>query len=284
VWASLHRDHHRYVDTDTDPYSIKKGFWHAHIGWIFFWKHESTFENSKDLLKNKMLMHQHNNYLLWASGAGIILPVVIGAMMGHALGAFVFAVCARLTLVYQSTFCINSICHMVGTATYDPHSSAKDHWFVALLTNGEGYHNFHHRFPTDYRNGVRWYHWDPSKWMIALLSKMGLAWQLQKVSEFAIIEARLAGEKQRMHDELVQIQNEPHHHTMKEALQLQHENLVKHLKEWEASVKSYQAHISHEARVRMQKAQADYLHARSQWNAHSRTWLMQLRPQPAISS
>ncbi|MBI3307310.1 MAG: acyl-CoA desaturase, partial [Candidatus Omnitrophica bacterium] len=77
---------------------------------------------------------------------------------------------------------------------------AKDHWLVAFLTNGEGYHNFHHRFPGDYRNGVRWYQWDPSKWLIGFLSWFGLSRDLKRVSDFRILEARLAAEQQTARD------------------------------------------------------------------------------------
>lgn len=198
TWASGHRDHHRYVDTELDPYSIKKGFWYAHIGWMTLWLQEPDYRNTKDLLKNKMLMHQHYNFVLWSLFAGMIFPVLIGAMMGHALGALVFAVCFRITFVYHATFCINSVCHTFGKATYDIHATARDHWFVAYLTNGEGYHNFHHRFPNDYRNGVRWYQWDPSKWAINLLSRIGMARELKQVSRLTIMEARFAADAQRL--------------------------------------------------------------------------------------
>ena len=197
TWCSGHRDHHRFVDTERDPYSIKKGFWYAHIGWMTLWKQWPDYDNVKDLLKNKLVRHQHDHYVAWGFTSGILLPVLLGALTGHALGAFVLSVCLRLTLVYHATFCINSVCHTFGKATYDIHSTAKDNWITALFTNGEGYHNFHHRFPTDYRNGIRWYQWDPSKWLIGLLGLLGLARGLQRVPESAILEARLAAEKQR---------------------------------------------------------------------------------------
>ncbi len=199
-WSAQHRDHHRYVDTDMDPYSIKKGFFYAHIGWLIFWRHKVNYETAKDLQKNSLLMNQFKYYHLWAVFSGIVLPVIIGALAGHALGAFIFAVCARIVIVHHATFCINSVCHIFGKATYDIYSSAKDHWFVALLTYGEGYHNFHHRFPSDYRNGVRWYQWDPTKWFIALLAKFGATSKLKKISRFRIMEAKLAAENQKMCD------------------------------------------------------------------------------------
>lgn len=201
TWSSGHRDHHRFVDTDLDPYSIKKGFWYAHIGWMTLWHQKPDYNNVKDLLKDKLVMHQHNHYVLWGFVAGIATPIVIGALIGHALGALILAVGLRLTLVYHATFCINSVCHTFGKPTFDIHATARDHWFVAILTYGEGYHNFHHRFPTDFRNGIRWYHWDPSKWVIIILKKLGLAWDLQTVSDETIRQARLAAEKQ-LHQEI----------------------------------------------------------------------------------
>lgn len=202
TWSSGHRDHHRYVDTEKDPYSIKKGFWYAHIGWMTLWKQLPDYRNVKDLMKNKMVMHQHDHYVLWCGLAGILFPVSLGALMGHALGALIFAVFFRITFVHHATFCINSVCHVFGKATYDIHATARDHWFVAYLTNGEGYHNFHHRFPADYRNGIRWYQWDPSKWAIAFLARTGMAWDLKRVPDLVIAQAKLAAENEMMRDRL----------------------------------------------------------------------------------
>jgi stearoyl-CoA desaturase (Delta-9 desaturase) len=190
AWSSQHRDHHAYVDTDRDPYNIKKGFFWAHMGWLIFGKFDFYYDNVDDLIRSKLVMHQARHYVLWGVVAGIITPVVIGAIMGHALGAFLISVCFRVTLVYHGTWCINSVCHMFGNASFDKESTARDHWLVALITFGEGYHNFHHRFPSDYRNGVRFYHFDPSKWFIFLLEKTGLAWDLKRVSRDRIRAAQ----------------------------------------------------------------------------------------------
>ena len=198
MWASQHRDHHRYVDTPLDPYSIKKGFWYAHIGWILFWHQETDYSNVRDLEADPLIAHQHRYYILWAIASGILLPLLIGAATGHFLGALVLSVAARLTFVHHSTFCINSVCHTFGKATYDIDSTARDHWLVALITNGEGYHNFHHRFPSDYRNGVRWYHWDPSKWLIALMARAGFANKLYRTSRQTILAAQLAADQLRV--------------------------------------------------------------------------------------
>ncbi len=179
-WASQHRQHHQFTDTDQDPYNIKRGFWYAHVGWILFWKHRVNYDNARDLQRSKLLMNQHHLYTLWSLGAGVALPILIGVWIGHPLGAFIMAVSLRLILVMHSAFFINSWAHMFGSQDFDKNISAKDNWFGVFLTNGEGYHNFHHRFPNDYRNGIRWFDWDPSKWVIFGLSKIHFTWDLKR--------------------------------------------------------------------------------------------------------
>jgi len=185
-WASQHRQHHQFTDTDQDPYNIKKGFWYAHIGWIMFWKHRVNYENVKDLMESKLVMNQHHFYGLWSMVSGVFAPLLIGVFIGHAFQVFIMSVCLRLVLVMNSAFFINSFAHTFGNQPHNKTNSSKNHWLGAILTNGEGYHNFHHRFPTDYRNGLRWYHWDPSKWLIFLLSKLHLAWDLKRTVGFRL--------------------------------------------------------------------------------------------------
>lgn len=284
TWSSGHRDHHRYVDTELDPYSIKKGFWYAHIGWMTLWQQQPDYANAKDLLKNKFLMHQHNYYPLWGLTAGILFPVFLGSLFGHAWGAFFLAVCARITFVYHATFCINSVCHTFGKATYDIHATARDHWFLAVLTNGEGYHNFHHRFPTDYRNGVRKYHWDPSKWVIAFMAKLGWATDLKRVSNFSILEAKIAAENQLVSDRLLEIKDHHRIDDLKEALQSRYQLLTQKLKIWEASAHSYQALLSKQmasysqeireaALKKVETAKMDFKASRREWKSFNRAFI-----------
>jgi stearoyl-CoA desaturase (delta-9 desaturase) len=276
-WASQHRDHHRLVDSELDPYSIKKGFFYAHIGWLIFWQHPLHYENARDLRKSRLLAHQHRYYTAWSITAGILTPLVVGALTGHLLGAFLLSVCTRLTLVYHATFCINSVCHKFGKATYDIYSSAKDHWLAALITNGEGYHNYHHHFPGDYRNGVRWYQWDPTKWIIALLSGLGLAWDLRKMSKFRIIAAQLAAEKQSLEDRLLERLENPGALTFREMLQAQYEKLKQTLGDWEHAARDYQqilcqriarhSNATKEAAVRSLEARRRFHQMLTQWKS-----------------
>ncbi len=193
-WCSDHRVHHVHVDSPADPYNIKRGFFFAHMGWIFL-KHGDTNPNenkyAKDLLKDPLIMWQHRYYLPIAVIVSMVLPAVIGHFLGSAWGGFFIGGILRIVAVHHATFLINSLCHVVGKQTYSKDHTARDSFFMALFTYGEGYHNFHHTFPTDYRNGVKWYHFDPTKWMIKGFSLMGLAKKLKKIPRHVIRNARL---------------------------------------------------------------------------------------------
>lgn len=191
-WAWFHRRHHAEVDTARDPYNIGDGFLYAHVGWILSWKHWVDYSNVADLSRSRLVRHQNEHYKLWSLGAGLVLPVLVGAALGHAFGGFLFAVGARSFVVLNSAFLVNSAAHSFGRRPFDPSVSARDSALVALLTHGEGYHNFHHCFPGDYRNGVAWSSWDPTKWLIWSLSAVGLAWDLRRTPPEAVARAREA--------------------------------------------------------------------------------------------
>jgi len=190
-WSSDHRIHHKFEDTDKDPYSINKGFWYAHMGWMMTHEAVSLPVQAPDLEKNKMIKWQHDNYLFAAIFVGYAFPTIIGAMLGNAVLGLVIAGGLRIFLTQQSTFLVNSLSHTLGNTPYSLDKTAKDSFIVTILTHGEGYHNFHHKFQFDYRNGIRWYHWDPTKWSIQLAALMGLAKKLKTVQFSEILKARL---------------------------------------------------------------------------------------------
>ncbi len=191
-WGSDHRIHHKYCDQEKDPYDINRGFFWAHMGWIMVKepaKFKDEFPMSKDLLNDPLVMWQHKYYLPIAVLAGVVLPGVVGFFLGSSLGGFAVAGVARIVLVHHSTFFINSLCHCVGKTTYSDSHTAKDSPIMALLTFGEGYHNFHHTFQADYRNGIKWYHFDPTKWAIWSLATVGMAGKLKRVPAHVISSA-----------------------------------------------------------------------------------------------
>ena len=193
-WASDHRIHHKHVDKDDDPYDISKGFFWAHLGWIFFQLYPRELNNVNDLRKDPLVMWQHRYHHIIGVTVGIILPTLIGAIYNGAegaLGGFLVGGITRLVAVQHCTFLINSLCHTMGSRPYDSKTSARDHWLMAIFTFGEGYHNYHHSFQHDYRNGVKPWQFDPTKWTIWTLEKLGLASDLRRVSEEKIVLAEL---------------------------------------------------------------------------------------------
>lgn len=191
-WCADHRIHHNHVDDEKDPYNIGKGFFWAHIGWIFYQSTNDETETKypKDLTNDKLIMWQHKYYMPIAVAMGFILPTVIGYFLGSALGGFAIAGLARIVFVHHCTFFINSLCHMVGNRPYTDTNTARDSAIMAFFSYGEGYHNYHHYFPTDYRNGIRWFHFDPTKWLIKSLSIVGLTKDLKKVPQRMIDKAK----------------------------------------------------------------------------------------------
>lgn len=201
-WSADHRIHHKHVDEDEDPYDISKGFFYAHIGWLLFrLKPPTPVNNVKDLEADPLVMWQHR-YVQWIGAfVGFVMPAVLGYGFAFfngytnpgmtALAAFLIAGLLRTVVVQQGTFCINSLCHMVGRQPYSTSHSARDSGAVALLTFGEGYHNYHHEFQHDYRNGVKAWQFDPTKWIIWTLSKLGLTEDLRRVPDSRIMAAEL---------------------------------------------------------------------------------------------
>lgn len=191
-WCHDHRIHHRHCDSDKDPYNIERGFWYAHMGWIMLdEKKTKPLPYPKDLLNDPYVMFQHHFYLPLALLTGLLLPLLLGFIMGSPIGGLAIAGFARIVFVHHMTFFINSLCHIVGTQPYTDKNSAKDSPIMALFSYGEGYHNFHHLFQNDYRNGIRWYHFDPTKWLIATLAKLKLASRLKKTPAEDILRARM---------------------------------------------------------------------------------------------
>jgi stearoyl-CoA desaturase (Delta-9 desaturase) len=148
-----------------------------------------------DLQKDPLVMWQYRYIHLIAVSVAFVFPAILGFAWGgwvSALGAFLIAGVARIVVLQHCTFCINSLCHYMGKRPYSSRCSARDSWLMAIVTLGEGYHNYHHEFQYDYRNGVKPWQIDPTKWMIWTLSKIGLVSKLRRVPTEKIVLAELA--------------------------------------------------------------------------------------------
>jgi stearoyl-CoA desaturase (delta-9 desaturase) len=183
-WGADHIRHHAACDQDADPYNAQRGFWHSHCGWLFSDGRYSDEKYASRLKQDPVILWQHRYYVPIVL-SGLALPFLIGFLHGgwlSGVGCFMLAGVGRTFAVLNSTFCINSVCHLWGSQPHSQADSSRDSWFVSLLTFGEGYHNYHHTYQSDYRNGPRWYNFDPSKWLIYTLSLFGLAWSLRTAS------------------------------------------------------------------------------------------------------
>jgi len=191
AWCSDHRFHHSETDTKGDPYDATQGFFYSHMGWIFYkGLRGDTYDNVPDLRKDPVLVWQHKHWLSISIVTNLLFIAIAGLLLGNWLGMAIIAGMLRLVVVQHFTFCINSLAHMWGTQPYARDTTSRDNWALSLITLGEGYHNYHHSFEWDYRNGPRWYNWDPTKWLIWSLSKVGLTSSLRRVPLDVVLQRR----------------------------------------------------------------------------------------------
>ncbi|KAL0089519.1 stearoyl-CoA desaturase [Phycomyces blakesleeanus] len=202
-WVRDHRSHHRWTDTDKDPYSAQRGFFYSHIGWLYVdrGKGKTGFADIADLKSDKLIMFQNKYYALFAIVFGFVVPTLIaGYGWNDFRGGFFYASVARTTLLHHATFCVNSLAHYLGDDTFDDHHSPRDSWITALVTMGEGYHNFHHQFPQDYRNAIVFYQYDPTKWLIKFLEFIGMAYDLKTFPTNEIAKGRFQMQEKRIEE------------------------------------------------------------------------------------
>ncbi len=197
-WSCDHRRHHAFVDTDRDPYSIKKGFMHAHMFWLFRKTEPLDQKVVADLYRNKLLRFQHKYYALLMVLTNALMTLFVGYILNDYLGAFVITWGVRLFFLHHFSWFINSIAHTWGSQSFSQEHTAVDNYLISLVTFGEGYHNYHHTFANDYRNGIKWYHFDPSKWVIWTLSKLHLATGLRRISSYRIKERMVIETKEEL--------------------------------------------------------------------------------------
>lgn len=241
-WSSDHRRHHKHVDHDDDPYDISQGFFHAHIGWLLFrMKPILPMDNVADLRKDKLVVWQYKHWKWVGILVGFGLPTLLGYFWNGAQGAmagFLINGIFRVFMVQHTTFFINSLCHTIGKRPYSTNHSARDSWIMALFTFGEGYHNYHHEFQHDFRNGIKRWQFDPTKWAILFFHKIGWTYALKRVPSEKIMLAEIR-EKQRVLDQKIEKKSirlsEKHQHLLDNT----RENLSKAAKAWEEKKRLY---------------------------------------------
>ncbi|MCS6985747.1 MAG: acyl-CoA desaturase [Leptospiraceae bacterium] len=178
-WASHHREHHRLSDTPLDPHSPKqRGFWYSHVGWIFDKRYKRTLtEKIKDFAKYPEIrfLNEYDFIPPWVVGFTVWL---IGGFSALWIGFFLSTI-----ILYHSTFTINSLTHVLGKKRYETGDNSRNHWFLALTTMGEGWHNNHHFYPHSARMGWFWYEIDLTYYLLKVLSWLGIVKNLRPVPD-----------------------------------------------------------------------------------------------------
>jgi stearoyl-CoA desaturase (Delta-9 desaturase) len=274
-WASDHRRHHAYIDEEQDPYNIRRGFWWAHIGWILT-KDPSSQGISKvgDLERDIWIRLQHKYYGLVAFAVGLGLPWALGWLCGDPWGGLIIGGFLRLVFFYHATFSINSVAHIWGRQPYSDDDSSRDSWFTAVITMGEGFHNFHHTFPADYRNGVNPWEYDPTKWILNGFTAVGLARNLIRTPEPVILKAKLRMEAKRAEAGL---QAHPH---AAEKLRIAREKLERMLDTWNAVKAEWaeeRARLKGRSEELIAKLKHDLAENRQKCREAYAAWIEQLR-------
>ncbi|KAJ4414638.1 stearoyl-CoA 9-desaturase [Gnomoniopsis sp. IMI 355080] len=200
-WSKGHRAHHRYTDTEKDPYSVRKGLLYSHIGWMIIKQNPKRAGRTDitDLNEDPVVVFQHTHFVKVVLFMALVFPTMVaGIGWGDWWGGFVYAAILRVFVVQQATFCVNSLAHWLGEQPFDDRNSPRDHVITALVTLGEGYHNFHHEFPSDYRNAIEWYQYDPTKWCIWMWKQLGLASDLKTFRQNEIEKGRLQQQQKKL--------------------------------------------------------------------------------------
>jgi stearoyl-CoA desaturase (Delta-9 desaturase) len=196
-WVADHRKHHAFSDEEGDPHSphvghgggwtgALKGLWHAHVGWLFIHTHRGSRERyAPDLLADPMIRFIDRTFVLWVT-VGLLVPFGLGYLIGGslhtALTGLLWGGLVRMLVVHHVTYSINSLCHFFGRRDFKTGDESRNLMWLAPFTFGESWHNNHHAFPTSYRHGLRGWQLDISAGVIWMLEKLGLAWDVVRIS------------------------------------------------------------------------------------------------------
>jgi stearoyl-CoA desaturase (Delta-9 desaturase) len=178
-WAGNHRRHHKYSDTPLDVHSPKqRGFWYAHMGWLFTDNWTATeYEFVPDLLKFPELrwLDRPLPQLLAVSSLGLAFLLLGGAQ------GFVWGFLVSTVMLWHGSFSINSFAHLVGKRRYATADDSRNSWILAILTTGEGWHNNHHHYPGSANQGFFWWEVDVTYYVLRGLALLGLVWDVRRV-------------------------------------------------------------------------------------------------------
>jgi stearoyl-CoA desaturase (Delta-9 desaturase) len=196
-WVADHRKHHAFSDQEGDPHSPHvghgggwkghlRGLAHAHLGWLFIHTHRGRKERyAPDLMADPVVRFVDRTFVIWSIGglaAAFGLGVAIGGTVQSGLTGLLWGGAVRMLVLHHVTYSINSLCHFFGRRRFSTGDESRNLAWLALPSLGEAWHNNHHAFPTSARHGLRRWELDPSALVIRGLEKVGLAWNVVRVS------------------------------------------------------------------------------------------------------
>jgi stearoyl-CoA desaturase (delta-9 desaturase) len=197
AWVADHRKHHAFADVEGDPHSphvdhgvglkgALRGLFHAHVGWLFIHTQRGNKQRyAPDLIKDPLISWIDRTFVLWVA-VGLAVPFMLGGLIGGswhaAFTGLLWGGAVRMLVVHHVTYSINSLCHFFGRQAFDTGDESRNLAWLAPFTFGEAWHNNHHAFPTSYEHGMRRWQIDPSRYVIRGLEKMGLVWDVVRIS------------------------------------------------------------------------------------------------------
>ena len=196
-WVADHRKHHAFSDEEGDPHSPHvghgegvwaqfKGFFHAHVGWLFIHTQRGNKQRfAPDLLNDPVARFIDRTFVLWAT-IGLVLPFGLGVAIGGTvlagLTGMLWGGAVRILVLHHVTYSINSLCHMFGKRDFETTDHSRNLAWLALPTLGEAWHNSHHAFPSSADHGLSRLEHYPSAAVIWTLEKLGLAWDVVRIT------------------------------------------------------------------------------------------------------
>jgi stearoyl-CoA desaturase (Delta-9 desaturase) len=197
AWVADHRKHHAFADVEGDPHSphvdhgvglkgALRGLFHAHLGWLFIHTDRGNKNRyAPDLIKDPLISWVDRTFLVWVVG-GLAFAFALGGLIGgswdHAWSGLLWGGAVRMLVVHHVTYSINSLCHFFGRRAFDTGDESRNLAWLAIFTFGEAWHNNHHAFPTSFEHGMRRWQLDPSRWVILGMERLGLVWDVVRIS------------------------------------------------------------------------------------------------------
>lgn len=184
-WVADHRKHHRFSDKEGDPHSpwrygenllaLTKGFFYSHVGWLFDWEKTPETQYAPELVADRDINAVSRTFPFWVA-VSLLFPPLVGGLWSWswqgALTAFFWGSLVRVSLLHHVTFAINSVCHIRGRRPFRTRDRSQNVWWLAILSFGESWHNFHHAEPVSARHGVGRFQIDSSALLIRVMEKL----------------------------------------------------------------------------------------------------------------